>query len=94
METPVRRSDSDLLVTRSDGEVVVLDRAASCYHHLNPLTTFVWERCDGETSRTVMAREVAGTFETEAPGELVDAALERLRAANLLKTSGGARGVA
>lgn len=91
MNTPERRSGSDLLVTRSDGEVVVLDRAASRYHHLNPLATFVWDRCDGATDRGAMVRAVDETFETDAPDELVDAALERLASAGLLRNGAGGR---
>lgn len=84
MNAPARRNGSDLLVTRYGGQVMVLDRAASTYHHLNPLTTFVWERCDGATSRTALAREVARAFETDSAEELVGAALERLGSAGLL----------
>lgn len=85
MDIPERRSGSDLLVTRHGRQVVVLDRSASTYHHLNPLTTFVWERCDGETNRASLVRAVRETYETAAAGELVEAALERLAAAGLLE---------
>ena len=91
MERPVRRNGSDLLVTRSDGEIVVLDRAASTYHHLNPLTTFIWDRCDGATDRSCLENAVGAHFETEAPGELVDAALGRLAAAGLLQDAAETR---
>lgn len=88
MDIPVRRSGSDLLVTRHGGQVVVLDRSASTYHHLNPLTTFVWERCDGETDPVELARAVAEAFETASADELVRGALDRLASAGLLEDAG------
>jgi coenzyme PQQ synthesis protein D (PqqD) len=60
---PKRRLDiSSRLI---DGEAVVLDRQAGLVHQLNPTASYVWERCDGRSTVTDIARQLAQAFDVD-----------------------------
>ncbi len=81
-------------VVRGKALVVVIDR--SCLHTLNPVGTFVWERCDGRTVGEV-AEAVASHWGVDRERALrdVEAFVAELAAAGaLLVEPEGEQGVA
>lgn len=60
---PKRRLD--LSARLIDGEVVVLDRQAGLIHQLNPTASYVWERCDGHSTVTDIAHQLARAFDVD-----------------------------
>ena len=45
-----------------EGETVVLDRSNEQIHQLNQTASYVWERCDGASTRQAIAQQLAETF--------------------------------
>jgi hypothetical protein len=43
-----------------DGEVIILDVAASRVHRLNPSASYIWDCCDGNHSVPEIAARLAG----------------------------------
>lgn len=81
------RQRAELAARVIGGEAVVVDAGSSRVHELNPVATFVWERCDGtrsgwaivdavveafEVEREVAARDVAGLLRTLHERGLLD----------------------
>jgi hypothetical protein len=69
-----------------DGEAVLFHESASMVHRLNAVAGAVWLLCDGETTVSVMADELAEVFAV-APTDLAEPigeALDNLAAAGLL----------
>lgn len=63
-EYPKRRSDvKDRPI---EGERVVLDHKENRIHYLNRTASYIWERCNGKSTVTQIAREVAEAFEADA----------------------------
>src|SRR5690242_1673573 len=60
---PKRRSDvrSHLI----EGETVVLDRQAGLIHQLNDTASYVWERCDGQSTVSDIAHQLAQAFDVD-----------------------------
>ncbi len=76
-------------VVELDGEAVIYDRRPGVLHHLNASATLVYRACDGSSTISEVAADIA-----EAVGEPVDriepdirAAIRRLRRADLLQPS-------
>ena len=47
------------------GEAVVITPGDSHVHELDPVATFVWERCDGSRSGADLVEQVVESFEVE-----------------------------
>ncbi len=64
MSMPNYSKQRDDLHTRVvEGETVILDRQQNLIHQLNGTATYVWERCDGNTSLPRIAIELAEAFD-------------------------------
>jgi hypothetical protein len=61
--SPRRRSDVNARLL--EGEMVVLDRKADLVHHLNQTASFIWQRCDGHSTRQDIADQLVETFEID-----------------------------
>ena len=73
-----------LLIERPEGELLVLKESTLEAHALNETATIVFDLCDGETSRAVMAAEVARRTGLPADESIVDLALAELADAGLV----------
>lgn len=58
---PKQRDDIHTRVV--EGEVVLLDRQKNLIHQLNSTATYVWDHCDGRTSLTEIATQIAEAFD-------------------------------
>ena len=57
---PLRRAD---LTTRElEGETLILDRQHEHVHQLNTSASYVWQRCDGQTTVREIAESMAQDF--------------------------------
>jgi hypothetical protein len=63
---PKRRDDIHTRLV--EGEAVLLDRQQDLIHQLNRTATYVWDCCDGCTSLTEIATQLAEAF--DIPQEL------------------------
>jgi len=73
-----------LLIERPEGELLVLKESTLEAHALNETAAIVFDLCDGETSRAVMAAEVARRTGLPADESIVDLALAELADAGLV----------
>jgi hypothetical protein len=78
-----------------DGEMVVLDQQAGVIHQLNPTASFIWERCDGQSTLTDIAQQLAHAFEVDSHIAIrdVNAMIGQLEALHLLEPCTGEDGV-
>jgi Coenzyme PQQ synthesis protein D (PqqD) len=60
---PKRRSDVTSRLV--DGEMLVLDRRAGLIHQLNHTASFVWERCDGQSTLSDIAHQLVHAFDVD-----------------------------
>ncbi len=77
--------ENDLMITRVGDEIVVYDirtNEASC---LNPLTSAVWEACDGRNDLTRILDQVRRTGFPKSNIELIWKAVDRLEQVGLLE---------
>jgi len=58
---PKQRDDIHTRVV--EGEAVLLDRQKDLIHQLNCTATYVWNCCDGRTSLTELATQLAEAFD-------------------------------
>lgn len=56
---------TDLTVREVEGELLVLDLGSGEIHQLNRTASYIWHRCDGETSRAEIAGMLAKDFEVD-----------------------------
>jgi Coenzyme PQQ synthesis protein D (PqqD) len=74
-----------------DGETVVLDQQAGVVHQLNATASFIWERCDGQSTLTDIAQQLAQAFEVDPHVASCDvnAMIGQLEALHLLELCTG-----
>lgn len=82
---PILRDD--LVLRQVEDETLVLDRAGERIHQLNATASFIWSRCDGNTSLQTVAAEMAGKYGISAEQAVVDIAqmLSQLEQLGLIK---------
>jgi hypothetical protein len=61
---PKRRVDVNVRLI--DDEVVVLDRQSDLIHQLNHTASYIWDRCDGQSTVTEIADQFAAAFHVDA----------------------------
>jgi len=76
----------DLIVQRLGEEAIVYDRSSHRAHSLNRTATLVFEKLDGKTASTSLAKHVEKGLGQPAPKGLVDNAINELADAGLLKS--------
>jgi hypothetical protein len=88
----VRSDTKDFAPKRKEGivrhlgnEVLVYDEQSNKAHCLNDLAGRVWQKCDGKTTLTKIARQLATETSTPVNENLVWLAVRRLDKAGLLK---------
>lgn len=82
---PILRDD--LVLRQVEDETLVLDRAGERIHQLNATASFIWSRCDGNTSLQTVAAEMAGKYGISAEQAAIDIArmLSQLEQLSLTK---------
>jgi hypothetical protein len=80
------RRRQDVSIEEVAGETLVLDDAAGCLHRLNPTASFIWSRCDGQTSVAEIIRQMSDHFDVNDKVAEKDVAqvVTQLRGLNLL----------
>lgn len=88
---PVARTE-DLIVTESDGDTLVYDLRTHRAHALDATAATLWRLCDGDHDLPALAAALPETVENDAVLRLESAryAIERLRAAGLLRETAAA----
>ena len=69
---PKRRVDVNVRMV--DGEVVVLDRQSDLIHQLNHTASYIWDRCDGQSTVAEIADQLAAAFHVDAHTAIQDVA--------------------
>jgi hypothetical protein len=71
-----------------DGEVVVLDRRSDLIHQLNPTASYIWDRCDGQSTVAEIANQLAAAFDVDAKTAIQDVAttIMQLQSRGLLES--------
>ena len=84
-DCPQRRLD--VIARLLDGETVVLDRQAGLIHQLNQTASYIWARCDGQSTIAVIAHDLAQEFAIEptVAARDVRVLVEELQALQLLQ---------
>lgn len=84
---PKRRAD--LNVRLVDGEVVVLDRQSNLIHQLNQAASFIWDRCNGQSTVAEIANQLATAFDVDATMAVHDVAIiiRRFHCLGLMETA-------
>ena len=73
-----------LIVEQLPDEVLVYDLDQDRAHCLNQTAAFVWQRCDGRTTTTQIARLLGKKLSTNVDERIVWLALDQLESNNLL----------
>lgn len=68
------RQRLDVAARVIEGEAVVVTPADSLVHELDPVATFVWERCDGSLTGAAIADAMTSEFEVDLEQARVDLA--------------------
>jgi hypothetical protein len=86
-EYPKRRIDVNVRIL--DGEVVVLDRQAGLIHQLNQTASYIWDRCDGQSTVAEIANQLAAAFDVDVNTAVHDVttALMQLQRLGLIESS-------
>ena len=85
--TAYPRRRPDVIARLVDGETVVLDRQAGLIHQLNQTASYIWARCDGQSTIAVIAHDLAQEFAIEptVAARDVRVLVEELQALQLLQ---------
>ena len=79
----------DLSERTLEGETVILDRASGQIHHLNSTASFVWKRCDGASTHSIVEQLAQAFHVSPAKAEKdVIALLSEFKKVNLLEILG------
>jgi hypothetical protein len=83
---PKRRVDVNVRMV--DGEVVVLDRQSDLIHQLNHTASYIWDRCDGQSTVAEIANQLAAAFHVDADTAVLDVAttIRQLHSLGLLES--------
>jgi hypothetical protein len=83
---PKRRVDVNVRMV--DGEVVVLDRQSDLIHQLNHTASYIWDRCDGQSTMAEIANRLAAAFHVDADTAVQDVAttIRQLHSLGLLES--------
>ena len=84
-QTMPRARKEGLLVQELADELLVYDRTRHKAHCLNQTAALVWQRCDGKTSVTEMARLLGKETHTRVDEAVVWLAFDQLSKAHLLQ---------
>lgn len=82
-ETPARKDD--LIVQKLGDEAIVYDRASHRAHSLNRTAALVFEKLDGKHDLEAVSRHVGKALGRASRKQIVDAAVNQLAAADLLR---------
>src|SRR5215475_8639255 len=82
---PKRRSGVHVRIV--EGETVILDRREGLIHQLNRTASYVWDRCDGQSTLVDIGQQLVATFDVDANTAVDDVAavVEQLRRLNLIE---------
>jgi hypothetical protein len=83
---PRRRSDVKTRLV--NGETLVLNRHEELVHQLNRTASYIWQRCDGQSTPKEIASQVCQAFEVDQSTALRDVLeiIQRLKQLNLLES--------
>ena len=81
-----KRREKGLLTEDLPNETIVYDTTTHKVHCLNPVARLVWQHCTGRTSEASMVDILHKELSVEVDESLVKLTLEKLAAADLLKT--------
>ncbi len=83
---PKRRSDVRVRIV--EGETVLLDRQEGFIHQLNRTASYIWEKCDGQSTLADIENQMAEAFDVDRKTAAKDLAaiLWQLRQLNLLES--------
>src|SRR6266496_2468377 len=82
---PARRKD-ELICEEVSGECVIYDQRQKKAHLLNSTLTWIWRRCDGNTSVEALSKSFAEQFDARNPLEIMSSGLNQLDSRQLLET--------
>ncbi len=80
---PIARKE-DLVVKKETGQLYIEDVVNRKYIFLNPTSTFVWERCDGNKDESTIAREMGDELGVPVSESVVSQIMNKLFAEKLL----------
>ncbi len=80
---PTARS-AGLIVTKSDGELIIYDVAAKHIHQLNAVSAAVWRQCDGRRTMSEIGAAASAELGATVNTDAVALALAKFDDANLL----------
>ena len=85
--TACPRQRPEVIARLLDGETVVLDRHAGLIHQLNHTASYIWARCDGQSTIAAIAHQLAQDFAVDptVAARDVRALVTQLQALQLLE---------
>ena len=87
-EAIIRLARADQLVCEDiSGECVIYDGRQKKAHHLNSTLTWIWHRCDGNTSIEALASDSSSSLNVTNGLDVLMTGLEQLEARDLLEPS-------
>jgi hypothetical protein len=71
-----------------EGETVILDRPGGLIHQLNRTASYIWDRCDGQSTLVEIGQQLVEAFDVDAKTAADDVAaiVGQLRRLNLLES--------
>lgn len=81
---PVARTH-DLVIERDGVDLFIHDLQREKYILLNPVSAFVWKKCDGMHDSEAIAKELESEIGTKVSLSLIDSTVERLFSERLLE---------
>lgn len=81
---PVARTH-DLVIERDGVDLFIHDLQREKYILLNPVSAFVWKKCDGRHDHESIAKELELEIGTKVSLSLINSTVERLESERLLE---------